>query len=441
MTAEIAIINRTAVTLAADSAVTLRVANARKIYNTADKLFELSVHDPLGIMIFNNLEFQGIPYEVVIKQFRGSTHCRNAETVFDAASCFLNYLANEIPVPDAVRQQHIYNIAREIFSEIRKRFERTLPQKLAKALTSDQIYEHFLSLLSAATRKLSSLPAADCFKDIQPDDVVAAHSDAIERAIGDAFAELPLSEEDRVRLRSIAGLFLHREAYSGMFSGFVIAGFGSRELFPSLQAFDCDGLIAGKLKVRETKKIDIDRAGPLADIVPFAQQEMVDRFLSGIDPEVGADVQKFVEAATFKLGTNLLDAVPKLSKRTRKSLESALRAGAHEAGAHFRTDALKAIQDKFKTQVQNMVLMMPKQELANLAEHLINITSMKRRVSAEEESVGGPIDLAVITRSEGFVWVKRKHYFDPELNPRFFRRHYRPQTDPKWEDADEKNQN
>jgi len=66
-----------------------------------------------------------------------------------------------------------------------------------------------------------------------------------------------------------------------------------------------------------------------------------------------------------------------------------------------------------------MVLFMPKQELANMAESLINLTSLKRRVSAERETVGGPVDVAVISKDEGFVWIKRKHYFSPELNPRY----------------------
>ncbi len=71
-----------------------------------------------------------------------------------------------------------------------------------------------------------------------------------------------------------------------------------------------------------------------------------------------------------------------------------------------------------------MVLLMPKQDLANLAQELINLTSVKRKFSAEKETVGGPIDVAVISRIDGFVWVKRKHYFTAELNPRYFVRKF-----------------
>ena len=63
---------------------------------------------------------------------------------------------------------------------------------------------------------------------------------------------------------------------------------------------------------------------------------------------------------------------------------------------------------------------LPKEELAEMAETLVNLTSFKRRVTPEAETVGGPIDVAVISKGDGLVWIKRKHYFVPELNPRYF---------------------
>ena len=66
------------------------------------------------------------------------------------------------------------------------------------------------------------------------------------------------------------------------------------------------------------------------------------------------------------------------------------------------------------------VAFLPRDELAKLAESLINLTSVKRRMSTDSETVGGPADVAVITKGDGFVWINRKHYFDPKLNHQFF---------------------
>jgi hypothetical protein len=52
MTTEVAIINKEAIALAADSAVTVKISDDTKIYNSANKLFALSKFHPVGIMIY-----------------------------------------------------------------------------------------------------------------------------------------------------------------------------------------------------------------------------------------------------------------------------------------------------------------------------------------------------------------------------------------------------
>lgn len=74
--------------------------------------------------------------------------------------------------------------------------------------------------------------------------------------------------------------------------------------------------------------------------------------------------------------------------------------------------------------IMDVVLSLPKDELGAMAEALVNLTKFKRRVSRQQETVGGPIDVALITKGDGFIWVKRKHYFEAELNPRFFKKYY-----------------
>ena len=71
-----------------------------------------------------------------------------------------------------------------------------------------------------------------------------------------------------------------------------------------------------------------------------------------------------------------------------------------------------------------MIAMMPKLELIELAEALVSITAIERKATSDEGTVGGPIDVAFITKHEGFVWIKRKLYFGPALNPRYFWRKF-----------------
>ncbi|MDB9822859.1 hypothetical protein OAC89_04085, partial [Deltaproteobacteria bacterium] len=81
MTAEIAILNTSSVALASDSAVTGDTIAGQKIYNTASKMFRLSNHHPVGIMIYGNSNFMGIPWETIIKIFRKKLNDKNISTL------------------------------------------------------------------------------------------------------------------------------------------------------------------------------------------------------------------------------------------------------------------------------------------------------------------------------------------------------------------------
>lgn len=60
---------------------------------------------------------------------------------------------------------------------------------------------------------------------------------------------------------------------------------------------------------------------------------------------------------------------------------------------------------------------MPLQDAIDLAEFFVDLTIQYARFSPAAPMVGGPIEVAAISKHEGFRWVKRKYYFSRELNP------------------------
>jgi hypothetical protein len=64
MTAEIAVMNRVAIALAADSAATSFHGSVAKIYQTVDKLFNLDAESPVAIMIHGGSEFLSISFGI-----------------------------------------------------------------------------------------------------------------------------------------------------------------------------------------------------------------------------------------------------------------------------------------------------------------------------------------------------------------------------------------
>jgi len=60
---------------------------------------------------------------------------------------------------------------------------------------------------------------------------------------------------------------------------------------------------------------------------------------------------------------------------------------------------------------------MPIQDAIDLAKYLVDTTVGFIRFSAHRpKTVGGPIEIATITKHEGFKWVQRKHFFPRGLN-------------------------
>lgn len=61
---------------------------------------------------------------------------------------------------------------------------------------------------------------------------------------------------------------------------------------------------------------------------------------------------------------------------------------------------------------------MPLGEAIDLARSWFSDTTINFvRFSPGHAMVGGPIEIAAVTKHEGFKWVQRKHYYQQDLNP------------------------
>lgn len=59
---------------------------------------------------------------------------------------------------------------------------------------------------------------------------------------------------------------------------------------------------------------------------------------------------------------------------------------------------------------------MPIQDAIDLGRFLVHAATMFSRFLPGPQVVGGPIEVAAITKHEGFKWISRKHYYDQTLN-------------------------
>jgi 20S proteasome alpha/beta subunit len=82
-------------------------------------------------------------------------------------------------------------------------------------------------------------------------------------------------------------------------------------------------------------------------------------------------------------------------------------------------EQLELSQPKFyQHTVEHLILAAaPIQDAIDLARYMVETTKGFIRFSIKRtKTVGGPIEIAVITKHEGFKWVQRKHFYSSEIN-------------------------
>ncbi|MBI3210908.1 MAG: hypothetical protein HYZ37_18645 [Candidatus Solibacter usitatus] len=86
-----------------------------------------------------------------------------------------------------------------------------------------------------------------------------------------------------------------------------------------------------------------------------------------------------------------------------------------------QTEAVQQLVTMFRNTLQASIVFapMPIQDAIDLAEWLVHSAIMFSRFKPGAPSVGGPIEIAAITKHEGFKWIRRKHYYAGDINPEY----------------------
>lgn len=416
MTAEVAILNCSGVALAADSAVTV---GSQKIYNSAMKLFALSKVAPVSIMVYGNATLCRIPWEVVIKEYRRNLKSKTFPHLNDYAKDLCKFIGSNGKLFDEGTEQawireRVDGILNSIFNGSTKNCEMELEAGKGKGLTAAHVRKIFEK---TAKEQLTAIKSWD---DLRPDESVVRRMEKVckeyvERVGPNMFGDI--YSNIAKQLLDAANESLRRSFFPSPSSGLVIAGYGQDEMFPSVVTLEFDGAVSGfaRFKLDKQRSETISVAGNPAAIIAYAQEDMVATFMEGINPSVKNFVERCLKSIFGSLPDALLSSI--------QNDDEKLKAQLVQVCEQVRDKLSRAAED-FRTRehvlpVLSMVNALPKDELAAMAESLVNLTAFKRRVTGALETVGGPIDVCVVSKGDGLVWVKRKHYFPSELNLHF----------------------
>jgi hypothetical protein len=412
MTAEIAILNRAAVALAADSVVTLSSPRGRKMYDSAEKIFEISRYQPIGLMIYNNAHHVNAPLEVVVRSFREAQTSGAFDRLVSVWPKFSEYLLgyghSDEDEFDHLRQMVAVELDQLSTIHLNAMLEALVHRRRKRLPTP---VERVRAAIASRRAEAEADRLEGFLEDKTEADFIKRYGKVIDGIADVVLGGLELDDALRAELHGLFFALVRSGVRTDAFTGFVFAGFGTADLFPTLHSLECDGIYFERFRIIRESVTDIDRRGDTAAVVPYAQTDMAERFILGIDKSSETALEKIM----MSMVSEIVDARPRtFPADARSALLDAARQRFREG-----VEGLKATSEQ---NLKGVVDHLSKKELADVAYSLVELTSRKRRYSSDPETVGGPIDVAILTRNEGFIWVKRKHYFDLALNPSYAKR-------------------
>jgi len=204
MTAEIAIMNKEAIAIAADSDVTLREG---KIFTSANKIFSLSKYHPVDVMIYGNATCMGIPWETMIKIYRGELDTEKFDTLKEYADDFINFLSREKRlIPESEQEKHFEDTVYSYFSLIQYAIVQRVNETIGErdVVTDREINEITSEIIENHYDRWKGAESPRTIPENHTKDLINKYKNVINKAKKDVFENLSLTDHLSRRLTEIA---------------------------------------------------------------------------------------------------------------------------------------------------------------------------------------------------------------------------------------------
>jgi len=411
MTTEVIIKNKTGLVLAADSAVTVTGMYTQKVYNSANKLFTLSKIDPVGVLVYNAATINDVPIELIIKEFRQQKN--SYENLMEYKDEFIKFVEKFIKEQtDKITTEHYFNGFLNFIIKLIDKEKNENQKEPGYSFDMDKFIKKHETGLSQACKEcnfiedFSNLSLQKIKKDIKE-----------KQTYETLFQEFKEKTRCSQKVHEFSTLFYWYLKYSiyQSYTGIAVCGYGTKDYFPKVYLCNIYGVINGKILVNNNTSYETANA----EIIPLAQRQMIDTFVKGVSDTLYTSLENFY-LQNFDIFIDTI--IPNLKENVNlDELKNRLKQSLYGNAERFK----KLVYDLEEQPLLQTINHLSREEMAELAENLINIQVLKYKVSPNLETVGGPIDVAIISKHDGFVWRKRKLYFPKELNHQFFENYFK----------------
>lgn len=416
MTAIVGILNIRGAAIAADSAVTMNRNSNRKIANSANKMLRLSSAQPVSVMICGSASFLWTPWDIIIRRYRQKRGHIDMPTVQACVDDFFSYMISEKSFfPDAFERNFLQYSINNYFQSLKEDIPLAIINDDGKVTNLKSIIHAFKTEIKKSITSMTRLGKCPMFEDYTLEQFTERTSSLIDDYIDEQtsgnFVAYPIEVFQAIRKELVEGLFCYvttRSEHEG--ATLVFTGFGTEEDYPTLISANVNEGFDRRVcyHIKDEDIVHVSPEKPVA-ICPFAQRDIMNALLTGVNPGFYGAVHHY----SFQMFTEferLLDEKvcgEEIDDDFFHILEQVKYNDLYGRFKSYGNKLLDSTREQWLKTLHDYDL----QDLAQLAENLIAMTSLERHMTFSEEGVGGPIDLAIITKNNGFTWLSRKSWY------------------------------
>lgn len=387
MTSEMAIYNQNGLVLAADSALTFSIAGRPvNTLNSATKLFAIDKSHYVGIMIYNNATFMGISWQVIINSFKDYIKDEPQDTLDDYVQTFIKY----------VESMNIYTEASQI--KMIQEYAILLRDGL-HIPTSDEPSE--IQIVVKSIMRYKNRFDTEGLLNIDKDKFVSEFKPWIVKVFREKYGR-HYQNLEKLFVDTVYDYVCSSEMIAKTFTGIIFAGYGVKDLFPSVEQLSFDGTYLNTIKYRKEWTRTADPFGKdhsEASIIPVGQLDTAYSILNGIGQDLDDLRLEEINQLEIELKN---DANLYLEDQDDiKSFEKAVSSLLIQNNKEFNQLVKQNYTEPFVDMIQTLSI----QEMGEIAETLVSATAFKRKYSGDLRTSGGPIDILAISRSDGVRWL------------------------------------
>jgi len=362
LTAQVLIITKQLIICSSDQAATM---SDGKTFDGMRKIFKLTDLLPAAIMFNGNADFENFSMETLISKFKNTVDFEELKTVENIKDEFIGFLSKNTESSDVI----------EYLNDFLDYFKENL---------MFEIDNHNFEDVMANARRKEVLPFVKEYSSFD-----------------DEFFDIIPDDKDKQEFnRVIWEIFCYELSFEG--TGVIFAGFDDNHDFPSFFEINVYCNNHGEILFEEVDS-RINCQKPYLKV--FAINEEAYAFITGVNSNFEQDLKKYIDDSNeliIKDVNNILekeniDNIDKIMCICQTVINERY-SDLTEYFEDFRLDTLEYTS----LAIENL----PNWLLCDFADYLIQLTALKQKISSEIESVSMEADVSLMTKYDGFKWVK-----------------------------------